>query len=140
CCQWSRDKRTYTVRGTLISQQPVSIPTEIRSQGDNWFIFHLLSAADLVNVNRANAHFSEDLLSTLLNEPIPGQGLFWSSVGGSPFPIPIRAVSFDAQHPRQDKDYTKAAVATYATSLKQRLASVIDVVPAPTLHVSSLPA
>jgi len=124
--EWVKEGRKYDLGAMLITQQPGSIPTEILSQGDNWFIFHLLSASDLMNVNRANAHFSEDLLSALLNEPIPGQGLFWSSVGGSPFPIPIRAVAFDAQHPRQDKDYTRAAVATYASSLRQHFASVVE--------------
>jgi hypothetical protein len=67
---------------------------EILSQGDNWFIFHLL-AADLVSLQRANAHFSEDLLSALLNELIPGQGVFWSSVGGKPYPVALRVLLFE---------------------------------------------
>src|SRR3990172_1269379 len=69
--------------------EPGSIPTEILSQGDNWFVFHLLSDIDLRNVKKANAHFSDDTLSTLLNEPIAGQGVFWSSVGSTKYPIPV---------------------------------------------------
>src|SRR5204863_2568385 len=87
---WVKEGRKYDLGSVLITQQPGSIPTEILSQGDNWFIFHLLSAADLTSLRQANAHFSEDLLSALLNEPIPGQGVFWSSVGGKAYPISLR--------------------------------------------------
>src|SRR5712692_9824291 len=72
--EWVKEGRKYDLGAVLITQQPGSIPPEILSQGDNWFVFHLLSAGDLANVRKANAHFSEDLLGALLNEPIPGQG------------------------------------------------------------------
>src|SRR5207247_329382 len=74
---WVKEGRKYDLGAVLVTQQPGSIPVEILSQGDNWFIFHLLSAADLMSVKHANAHFSDDLLSVLLNEPIPGNGIFW---------------------------------------------------------------
>jgi DNA helicase HerA-like ATPase len=67
---WVKEGRKYDLGALMITQQPGSIPQEILSQGDNWFIFHLLSAGDLANVKRANAHFSDDLLSGILNEPI----------------------------------------------------------------------
>ncbi len=120
--EWVKEGRKYDLGAMLITQQPGSIPPEILSQGDNWFIFHLLSTTDLTNVKKANAHFSDDLLSALLNEPIPGQGLFWSSVGGSPFPIPIRAVAFETLYPRQDQAYARGSVSTYASSLRLRVA------------------
>ena len=82
-----------TLGAVMITQQPGSIPGDILSQGDNWFIFHLLSEGDLRSVRGANSHFSKDLLSSLLNEPIPGHGVFWSSAGTAqdppPYPIPI---------------------------------------------------
>lgn len=90
---------------------------EILSQGDNWFIFHLLSAADLTSLKRANAHFSDDLLSSLLNEPIPGQGVFWSSVGGKPYPVSIRALSFERLFSMRDPDYNLPVGSTYAKTL-----------------------
>jgi hypothetical protein len=68
-----------------------------RAQGDNWFIFHLLSAADLNSVRNAHAHFSQDILSTLLNEPIPGHAVFWSSVGGRAYPVSLRVLSLPAR-------------------------------------------
>ena len=90
--EWVKEGRKYDLGAVMITQQPGSIRGEILSQGDNWFIFHLLSAGDLQAVQKANAHFSEDLLSALLNEPIPGHGVFWSSAAGRPYPISIRAL------------------------------------------------
>lgn len=116
---WVKEGRKYDLGALLITQQPGSIPTEILSQGDNWFIFHLLSAADLVGLKKANSHFSDDLLSSLLNEPIPGQGIFWSSVGGKPYPVSLRVLSFEKLYSMQDPSYTKDALNTYAVELRR---------------------
>jgi uncharacterized protein len=118
--EWVKEGRKYDLGAVLITQQPGSIPTELLSQGDNWFVFHLLSAADLQNVQRANAHFSDDLLSSLLNEPIKGQGVFWSSVGGSPFPVPLRVASFEKIYRLQDPQYDREAVDVYACRLRRQ--------------------
>lgn len=118
--EWVKEGRKYDLGALLITQQPGSIPTEILSQGDNWFIFHLLSAADLRNVKAANAHFSDDLLSALLNEPIPGQGVFWSSAGNTIYPIPLRVLSFEKLYDRRDQDYRTPAIETYASRLRER--------------------
>ena len=115
---WVKEGRKYDLGALLITQQPGSIPVEILSQGDNWFIFHLLSAADLTTLKRANAHFSDDLLSSLLNEPIPGQGVFWSSVGGKPYPVSLRVLSFEKMFSMRDHDHNQPAGRTYAQSLR----------------------
>lgn len=115
---WVKEGRKYDLGALLITQQPGSIPVEILSQGDNWFIFHLLSATDLTSLKRANAHFSDDLLSSLLNEPIPGQGVFWSSVGGKPYPVSLRALSFEKMFSMRDHDYNQPAGNTYAQTLR----------------------
>ena len=115
---WVKEGRKYDLGALLVTQQPGSIPAEILSQGDNWFIFHLLSASDLGNVKRANAHFSDDLLSSLLNEPIPGQGVFWSSVAGKSYPIPVRILSFENSYSLRDPTYSAHAVETFATALR----------------------
>ncbi len=114
---WVKEGRKYDLGALLITQQPGSIPVEILSQGDNWFIFHLLSSADLTSLKRANAHFSDDLLSSLLNEPIPGQGVFWSSVGGKPYPVSIRALSFEGMFSMRDPGYDLPEGKTYAKVL-----------------------
>ncbi len=122
---WVKEGRKYDLGAVLITQQPGAISSEILSQGDNWFCFHLLSAGDLRAIKSANAHFSDDLLSSLLNEPIPGHGVFWSSVGGKSYPIPIRALSFEDQHGARDPQYCKGAVKTAADELRQRFASAL---------------
>jgi hypothetical protein len=116
---WVKEGRKYDLGAVLITQQPGSIPVEILSQGDNWFIFHLLSAADLVTLKKANSHFSDDLLSSLLNEPIPGQGVFWSSVGGKPYPVSLRVLSFEQTYGMADQQYNKPQAATYALELRK---------------------
>lgn len=116
---WVKEGRKYDLGALLITQQPGSIPNEILSQGDNWFIFHLLSAGDLASAKRANAHFSDDLLSSLLNEPIPGQGVFWSSVGGKPYPVSMRALLFEELYSAVDPDYSREPVPTFAGELRE---------------------
>jgi hypothetical protein len=105
----------------LITQQPGSIPQEILSQGDNWFVFHLLSEGDLRAVKKANAHFSDDLLSSLLNEPLPGHGVFWSSAGDTQYPIPLRALLFEEAYKPLDPQYDKPSIDCYAAQLRSQL-------------------
>lgn len=124
---WVKEGRKYDLGALLITQQPGSIPVDILSQGDNWFIFHLLSSTDLMNLQRANAHFSQDILSVLLNEPIPGQGVFWSSVGGKPYPVSLRALSFEQKFSVLDPTYTRDAVETFARQLKAKFQQALDI-------------
>src|SRR5206468_3040243 len=122
---WVKEGRKYDLGAVLVTQQPGSIPVEILSQGDNWFIFHLLAAADLYSLSKANAHFSDDLLSSLLNEPIPGQGVFWSSVGGQPYPVPLRVLLFEDMYPMRDPGYDHPAADTYATRLREEYRAAV---------------
>jgi len=122
---WVKEGRKYDLGALLITQQPGSIPSEILSQGDNWFIFHLLSSVDLNNVKKANAHFSQDILSAILNEPIPGQGVFWSSAGGRSYPVPFRALSFESRYEVLDPEYERPAVETYAQELKREFEAAL---------------
>ncbi len=123
---WVKEGRKYDLGALLITQQPGSIPVDILSQGDNWFIFHLLSSTDLANVQKANAHFSQDILSVLLNEPIPGQGVFWSSVGGKPYPVSIRVLSFERLFATLDPYYNKAPADTFALKLKTKFQATLE--------------
>jgi DNA helicase HerA-like ATPase len=123
---WVKEGRKYDLGAVLITQQPEAISGEILSQGDNWFTFHLLSAGDLQAIKKANAHFSNDILSSLLNEPIPGHGVFWSSVGGKSYPIPIRVLSFESQYQARDPAYNKPAIETTASKLRQQFVGALD--------------
>lgn len=117
---WVKEGRKYDLGAVLITQQPGSIPAEILSQGDNWFIFHLLSAGDLGAAKRANAHFSDDLLSSLLNEPLPGHCVFWSSSGGRAYPVPLRVLLFEGLYACADPDNALPVADCYARDLRQR--------------------
>jgi hypothetical protein len=114
---WVKEGRKYDLGAVLVTQQPGSIPNDILSQGDNWFIFHLLSIADLVSAKNANAHFSNDILTAILNEPIQGQGVFWSSVGGKPYPVSVRVLSFEQMFKVVDAEYRMPAAKTFALKL-----------------------
>jgi hypothetical protein len=129
---WVKEGRKYDLGSLMITQQPGSIPTEILSQGDNWFIFHLLSAADLMNLKKANSHFSDDLLSVLLNEPIAGQGVYWSSVQNTIYPLSVRVFSFESLYPAIDAETRTAAAAdTFASRLRARFDAELQRVRAP---------
>ena len=123
---WIKEGRKYGLGALLITQQPGSIPTEILSQGDNWFVLHLLSAIDLKNLQRANAYFSQDILSMLLNEPLAGHCTLWSSVGGKPYPIPLRIVSFEQKYSLRDPYYNRPSVFTYARSIRAQMKQRVD--------------
>ena len=122
---WVKEGRKYDLGAVLVTQQPGSIPDEILSQGDNWFIFHLLSAGDLGHVKKANSHFSNDILSSLLNEPIVGQGVFWSSAKKDrAYPIALRVLSFEDLYVQRDRAYNAVAPVTFATRLRADAESV----------------
>ncbi len=123
---WVKEGRKYDLGAVLVTQQPGSLPGELLSQGDNWFVFHLLSAGDLRAVKSANAHFSDDLLATLLNEPLVGHGVFWSSAGATPYPIPIRTLSFEDSYELADPEYNKGAVDSYASRLRARFRDAVE--------------
>jgi hypothetical protein len=123
---WVKEGRKYDLGAVLVTQQPGSIPAEILSQGDNWFIFHLLAEGDLRALQKANAHFSEDLLSSLLNEPLPGHGVFWSSVSETPYPIPTRALLFERTFTPADPHYNRPRADCYASSLKGQLDNALS--------------
>jgi hypothetical protein len=122
---WVKEGRKYDLGAVLITQQPGSIPDEILSQGDNWFIFHLLSSSDLASVQRANAHFSQDILSVILNEPIPGHCVFWSSVGGKPYPLSLRILSFEDLYGVRDPSYGLPAAQTFAAHVREHFAGAL---------------
>src|SRR6185437_12287323 len=94
------------------------LPMEILSQSENWFVLHLLSATDLRMLQRANSHYSQDLLSLLLNEFIPGHAVFWSSVSNRSYPISLRVLSFEHKYAPLDTTYEKGAVATFAQTVQ----------------------
>lgn len=124
---WVKEGRKYDLGALLITQQPGSLPQELLSQGDNFFVFHLLSAGDLIALKKANAHFSDDLLATLLNEPLVGNGIFWSSAPSTdnhsrPYPVSVRVLSFDDTYKPIDPHYSAPALDSFAARTTMYLA------------------
>jgi hypothetical protein len=130
---WVKEGRKYGLGSVLVTQQPGAIDEEILSQTDNFFVFHLVSGRDLNALKQANGNFADDILATLLNEPIEGQGVFWSSTGEqkTPYPIPFRAFDFGALFQRRPPTEVGAPVECYAS----RLAATLVPGPEPRLPV-----
>ncbi|MCD1293521.1 ATPase [Methanocella sp. CWC-04] len=123
---WVKEGRKYDLGMIMITQQPGSISGEILSQGDNWFVFHLLSGYDLQVLKKANAHFSDDILSSLLNEPIRGHGVYWSSSNDNQtYPIPIRVLSFENMYNVRDPDFCLDESITFTRTLKEKFNKAI---------------
>lgn len=62
----------------------------------------------------------------LLNEPLPGHAVFWSSVGGKPYPVSLRVLSFEQKYRLWDPNYEKGAVDTFAQLLKVQFQPLLD--------------
>jgi hypothetical protein len=92
--EWVKEGRKYELAGFLITQQPGALSGELLSQADNWFTFHLLSETDAKVLSHHNAHFSDDVLSHLIGEPIRGNCYMWSAPE-QPFVIPVRVRNFE---------------------------------------------
>jgi hypothetical protein len=92
---WVKEGRKYQLGAILVTQQPGSIAPELLSQGDNFFAFHLLSVGDLKGLQGHNAHYSDDVLASILNEPIKGNAYLWSAPD-QPFVLPCRIHNFEA--------------------------------------------
>ncbi len=99
----AKEGRKYSLGCIYITQQPSSIPFEILSQSDNFFVFHLLSRGDLDSLQRANAHYSNDIITQLLNEPTKGKCYMWTS--SQPFVLPVSIDNFEEKYkPNQSSE------------------------------------
>jgi len=89
----AKEGRKYQLGAIFITQQPGSISNQILSQADNFFVFHLLSKGDLKHLQDANSHYSDDIITQILSEPIRGKAYMWTS--HQPFVIPINIINFE---------------------------------------------
>jgi uncharacterized protein len=117
---WVKEGRKYSLGAILVTQQPGSIAPELLSQGDNFFAFHLLSVGDLKSLQGHNAHYSNDILASILNEPIKGNAYIWSAPD-QPFVLPCRINNFESWAEGLKKS-TKADMSDFRTPAEiQRL-------------------
>jgi hypothetical protein len=92
--EWVKEGRKYDLGAILITQQPGSMAPVLLSQSDNWFSFHLLSEGDARTLGKYNSHYSNDVLSHLVGEPISGNCFMWSAPH-QPFVLPVRVRNFE---------------------------------------------
>ena len=108
--EWVKEGRKYDLGAILVTQQPGSLASELLSQADNWFSFHLLSEGDAGVLGKYNSHYSDDILAHLIGEPIPGNCFMWSAPH-QPFVLPVRVRSFEQLYNANVKlDSTTAAL------------------------------
>jgi uncharacterized protein len=93
--RWVKEGRKYGLGCVLVTQQPSSISGQIISQGDNFFVLHLLNEMDLQTLKKHNAYFSDEILGFIRGEPIPGNCYFWSAPN-QPFVLPARVCNFES--------------------------------------------
>jgi hypothetical protein len=93
--RWVKEGRKYGLGCIVVTQQPSSISNQIISQGDNFFVLHLLNDNDLQTLKRHNAYFSDEILGFIRSEPIPGNCYFWSAPS-QPFVLPVRVRNFES--------------------------------------------
>jgi hypothetical protein len=108
--RWVKEGRKYGLGCVLVTQQPSSISAQIISQGDNFFVLHLLNENDLQTLKRHNAYFSDEILGFIRGEPIPGNCYFWSAPN-QPFVLPTRVCDFECicERPTKPMAVYKAA-------------------------------
>ena len=92
--EWVKEGRKYDLGAILVTQQPGSMSTELLSQADNWFCFHLLSEGDASTLGKYNSHYSHDILAHLISEPIQGNCYMWTAPR-QPFVLPVRIRNFE---------------------------------------------
>ena len=126
--EWVKEGRKYGLGAILVTQQPGAISEKLLSQGDNFFALHLVSGVDLDALNRNNAHFSEDILAYILNEPIKGNVYFWSAPN-QPYVISAKVLDFNEYVEEKRKGISEEASGPsfpHYWELKARLRDLIS--------------
>lgn len=128
--RWVKEGRKYGLGTILVTQQPGAISDQIISQGDNFFVLHLLNDDDLQTLKRHNAHYTDEILNYLRAEPIVGNCYFWSAPG-QPFVLPVRIANFESLCPQPPQKTTAPASQTAggATPLAQAVREVLETNP-----------
>jgi hypothetical protein len=126
--EWVKEGRKYDLGAVLVTQQPGSLASELLSQADNWFCFHLLSEADARTLGKHNAHYSDDILAHLIGEPIRGNCFMWSAPD-QPFVLPVRIRDFGALYQRnilKERDEAAQSLAVAANQVTESIQTSFD--------------
>ncbi len=118
--EWVKEGRKYDLGAVMVTQQPGSISGELLSQVDNWFCFHLLSEGDAGVLGKYNSHFSSDILSHMIAEPIRGNCFMWSAPD-QPFVLPVRVHEFKVDATGDKREPLKAVKRIIDEGLQENL-------------------
>ncbi len=94
--RWVKEGRKYGLGALMVTQQPGALAPQLVSQGDNFFVMHLLGEDDLELLQRINAHYSDDVLEAIRGEPVKGNCYFWSAPD-QPYVVPCRVANYDLE-------------------------------------------
>ncbi|MBM4063294.1 MAG: ATP-binding protein [Planctomycetes bacterium] len=112
--RWVKEGRKYGLGALMVTQQPGALAPQLVSQGDNFFVMHLLGEDDLQLLKRINAHYSDDVLEAIRGEPVKGNCYFWSAPD-QPYVVPCRVANYDLEATAR----TAAAAPAPASTRKQ---------------------
>ena len=94
--RWVKEGRKYGLGALMVTQQPGALAPQLVSQGDNFFVMHLLGEDDLRLLQRINAHYSDDVLEAIRGEPVKGNCYYWSAPD-QPYVVPCRVANYDRE-------------------------------------------
>lgn len=120
--RWVKEGRKYGLGAMLITQQPGAIAHELLSQGDNFFVMHLLSQRDLDVLGASNAHFTPEIRGFIRDEPVRGNCYFWSAPD-QPYVVGVRVDNYEDQAVVAEQPVHVAAPQTI--SYEKRLAQAL---------------
>lgn len=90
----AKEGRKYGIGMLYSTQSPKTIPNEILSQTENFFIKHLSSSEDVKALERAKVQFSAPISDFILNEPVVGLSYVYMEPY-QPYVIPVKIKLLD---------------------------------------------
>lgn len=85
----AKEGRKYGLGLLYSTQSPKTIPSEILSQTENFFVKHVSSEEDVIQLKKSKIAFAEPISDFILNEPIIGLSYVYMEPY-QPFPVPVQ--------------------------------------------------
>jgi hypothetical protein len=85
----AKEGRKYGLGLLFSTQSPKTIPSEILSQTENFFVKHVSSEEDVIQLRKSKIAFAEPISDFILNEPIIGLSYVYMEPY-QPFPVPVQ--------------------------------------------------
>ena len=89
----AKEGRKFGLGLVAITQRPSAISEEIRTQAENFFVFHMGNSDDIRALVKSNVNYDGVISSFIQRETIPGNLYMVSS--DQSFALPIRVSSFE---------------------------------------------